>query len=74
MVGRDVQLAMNYVAEQLPASAPEHSHHPPAAPLLDVWKADYEPYWVDLTRLLTGMVPVSPVSGTPRGYLALKRG
>lgn len=42
--------------------------------LLDVWKADYEPYWVDRMRLLKGMVPVSPVSGTPRGYLVLKRG
>jgi len=41
--------------------------------LLDVWKADYEPCWVDLMRLLTGMVPVSPVSGTPRGYLTLRR-
>lgn len=42
--------------------------------LLDVWKADYEPCWVDLSRLLKGMVPVSPVSGTPRGYLVLRRG
>jgi len=42
--------------------------------LLDVWKADYEPCWVDLGRLLNGMTPVSPVSGTPRGFLVLKRG
>jgi len=42
--------------------------------LLDVWKADYEPCWVDLRRLLKGMTPVSPISGTPRGYLVLKRG
>jgi Phytochelatin synthase len=42
--------------------------------LLDVWKQDYEPCWVDLTRLLRGMTPVSPVSGTPRGYCVLKRG
>jgi hypothetical protein len=42
--------------------------------LLDVWKADYEPYWVDRMRLLKGMVPVSPISGTPRGYLVLRRG
>jgi hypothetical protein len=42
--------------------------------LLDVWKADYEPCWVDRMRLLKAMVPVSPVSGTPRGYLVLKRG
>ncbi len=42
--------------------------------LLDVWKADYEPCWVDRMRLLRGMVPVSPLTGTPRGYLVLKRG
>lgn len=42
--------------------------------LLDVWKADYEPMWVDLTRLLKGMVPVSPVGRTSRGYLILRRG
>ena len=42
--------------------------------LLDVWKADYEPCWVDLKRLLKGMVPVSPVGKTSRGYLVLKRG
>ena len=41
--------------------------------LLDVWKADYEPSWVDLRRLLTGMVPISKLTGTPRGYLTLKR-
>ena len=42
--------------------------------LLDVWKADYEPTWVDRTRLLKAMVPISPISGTPRGYLVLRRG
>jgi hypothetical protein len=41
--------------------------------LLDVWKADYEPSWVDRMRLLKGMVPVSPLTGTPRGYLVLRR-
>jgi hypothetical protein len=42
--------------------------------LLDVWKRDYEPYWVGFTQLLRGMTPVSPVSGTPCGYCVLKRG
>ncbi len=42
--------------------------------LLDVWKADYEPSWVGLKRLLAGMVPVSQITGTPRGYLVIKRG
>jgi hypothetical protein len=42
--------------------------------LLDVWKQDYEPSWVDLTRLLRGMSLISPISGTPRGYCVLKRG
>jgi hypothetical protein len=41
--------------------------------LLDVWKADYEPSWVDRMRLLRGMVPLSPLTGTPRGYLVLRR-
>jgi hypothetical protein len=42
--------------------------------LLDVWKADYEPTWVDRMRLLKAMVPISPLTGTPRGYLVLRRG
>jgi hypothetical protein len=42
--------------------------------LLDVWKADYEPSWVDRMRLLRGMVPISPLTGTPRGYLVMRRG
>lgn len=42
--------------------------------LLDVWKQDYEPSWVDVRRLLQAMTPISPVSGTPRGYCVLKRG
>jgi len=42
--------------------------------LLDVWKADYEPTWVDRMRLLKGMVPISQLTGTPRGYLVLRRG
>ena len=42
--------------------------------LLDVWKADYEPCWLPVERLLRGMIPVSPVSGTARGYLVLRRG
>jgi len=42
--------------------------------LLDVWKADYEPSWVDRMRLLKGMVPLSPLTGTPRGYLVMRRG
>jgi hypothetical protein len=42
--------------------------------LLDVWKADYEPYWVDRMRLLKGMVPVSELTGTSRGYLVMRRG
>ena len=42
--------------------------------LLDVWKRDYEPSWVDLTRLLRGMSLISPISGTPRGYCVVKRG
>jgi hypothetical protein len=42
--------------------------------LLDVWKEDYEPSWVDLARLLRGMTLISPVSGTPRGYCVVRRG
>ena len=42
--------------------------------LLDVWKADYEPTWVDRMRFLKGMVPVSQLTGTSRGYLVLRRG
>ena len=36
MVGRDVQLAMNYVAEQRGTPTPEETHLPRAAPLLTV--------------------------------------
>jgi len=42
--------------------------------LLDVWKADYEPCWVELKRLLSGMVPLSKITGTSRGYLVVRRG
>jgi hypothetical protein len=42
--------------------------------MLDVWKQDYEPSWVDLRQLLHGMSLFSPISGTPRGYCVLKRG
>jgi hypothetical protein len=42
--------------------------------MLDVWKQDYEPSWVDLRQLLRGMCLFSPISGTPRGYCVLKRG
>jgi hypothetical protein len=41
---------------------------------LDGTAQDYEPCWVDLKRLLRAMTPISPVSGTPRGYCVLKRG
>ena len=36
MVGRDVQLAMDYVAEQTSRSKPSREHHPGAEPLLRV--------------------------------------
>jgi hypothetical protein len=42
--------------------------------LLDVWKADYEPSWVPLTRLLHGMTQISPLTNNARGYLVLRRG
>ncbi len=41
--------------------------------LLDVWKADYEPSWVPLMRLLQGMTQISPITNNARGYLVLKR-
>jgi hypothetical protein len=42
--------------------------------LLDVWKADYEPCWVPLMRLLQGMTQISPLTNNARGYLVLRRG
>lgn len=36
MVGRDVQLAMNYLADQQPTNKPEGGHIPGSAPLLEV--------------------------------------
>jgi hypothetical protein len=41
--------------------------------LLDVWKADYEPSWVPLERLMLGMVQISPLTGNVRGYVVLRR-
>ncbi|HEY4163915.1 MAG TPA: phytochelatin synthase family protein [Dongiaceae bacterium] len=41
--------------------------------LLDVWKADYEPSWVDLTRLMQGMATISPITNNVRGYLIIRR-
>jgi hypothetical protein len=41
--------------------------------LLDVWKADYEPSWVDLGRLMQGMATISPITDNVRGYLTVRR-
>jgi hypothetical protein len=41
--------------------------------LLDVWKADYEPCWVDLARLMQGMATISPITKNVRGYLVVRR-
>lgn len=37
--------------------------------ILDVWRFEYEPYWVPVDKLLTGMTTVSSVDGESRGYL-----
>jgi hypothetical protein len=41
--------------------------------LLDVWKADYEPCWLPVERLLAGMAIPSARTGALRGYLTVKR-
>src|SRR5262245_37267290 len=49
MVGRDVQLAMDYIAEQSPLAAPPNGHLPPTGTLLDVRNLVVE----DVRRLTT---------------------
>jgi hypothetical protein len=41
--------------------------------LLDVWKADYEPSWVGLPRLMQGMATISPITNNVRGYIVVRK-
>lgn len=40
--------------------------------IMDVWRFEYEPYWVPVDKLLAGMMTASSVSGEPRGYLNIR--
>ena len=41
--------------------------------MLDVYKADYEPMWASVPRLMDAMATVSPKTGERRGYASIER-
>jgi len=40
--------------------------------ILDVYRVEFEPYWVPAERLFAGMATVSRADGEPRGYLTIR--
>jgi len=40
--------------------------------ILDVYRVEFEPYWVPAERLFAGMATISRADGEPRGYLAVR--
>ena len=40
--------------------------------ILDVYRVEFEPYWVPTERLFKGMATVSRADGEPRGYLTIE--
>jgi len=74
--GRQLIIA-NYYSETVIGSG-DFGHFSPVAAyeakgdrvlIMDVWRFEYEPYWVPVDKLLAGMMTASSVSGEPRGYL-----
>jgi len=76
--GRQLIVA-NYYSETVIGSG-DFGHFSPVAAhdakrgralIMDVWRFEYEPYWVPIEKLLAGMMTASSVSGEPRGYLSI---
>jgi hypothetical protein len=40
--------------------------------ILDVYRVEFEPYWVPAERLFAGMATISGADGEPRGYLTIR--
>lgn len=40
--------------------------------ILDVYRVEFEPYWVPAERLFEGMATINRADGEPRGYLAIR--
>ena len=40
--------------------------------ILDVYRVEFEPYWVPAERLFEGMATVNRADGEPRGYLTVR--
>jgi hypothetical protein len=40
--------------------------------ILDVYRVEFEPYWVPAERLFEGMATINRADGEPRGYLTIR--
>jgi hypothetical protein len=76
--GRQLVIA-NYFSETAIGSG-DYGHFSPVAAydagqdlvlVMDVWRYEYEPYWIPIAKLLESMMTASRVSGEPRGYLTI---
>jgi hypothetical protein len=79
--GRQLVIA-NYFSETAIGSG-DYGHFSPVAAydagqdrvlVMDVWRFEYEPYWIPVAKLVESMMTASRVSGEPRGYLTIGLG
>ena len=77
--GRQLIIA-NYYSETVIGSG-DYGHFSPVAAydekqdrvlVMDVWRFEYEPYWVPVEKLVAGMMSTSNVADEPRGYLKIQ--
>jgi Phytochelatin synthase len=76
--GRQLIIA-NYFSETAIGSG-DYGHFSPVAAydagqdlvlVMDVWRFEYEPYWIPVAKLVAGMMSASRITGEPRGYLTV---
>jgi hypothetical protein len=76
--GRQLIIA-NYFSETAIGSG-DYGHFSPVAAydtrqdrvlVMDVWRFEYEPYWIPVAKLVEGMMSASRITGEPRGYLTI---
>jgi Phytochelatin synthase len=77
--GRQLIIA-NYYSETVIGSG-DYGHFSPVAAydekqdhvlVMDVWRIEYEPYWVPVEKLVAGMMSTSNAANEPRGYLKIQ--
>jgi len=76
--GRQLVIA-NYFSETAVGSG-DYGHFSPVAAydarqdlvlVMDVWRYEYEPYWIPVAKLVESMMTASRITGEPRGYLTV---